>query len=290
MKLENTLSFIIILLFTSNIYAYDKKNPCEVLINDGKNLAAIDAAKKMEGQYDKSFCLGKAYYNKNMYKLAMKSFDDSEEYSDLPADQMFSILYKGAVQRDMGNLSISSKTFTRGLETAKLGNSKYLQMERRFLYQLGENGLISNNFDESIDFFSKSIVISVNDDERASGFNALSKAYYGKKKINRSIEYGVKASNMYLKIGALSEYADSQFLLASYHLEDNAPDRSLKLLVKLEKFAIDNGSQYYEARSLLKQSIVYKSTGDIKKADIKHEKGMGIAKVIGAKDLLPTGQ
>ena len=95
---------------------------------------------------------------------------------------------------------------------------------------------------------------------------------------------------MYLKIGALSEYADSQFLLASYHLEDNAPDRSLKLLVKLEKFAIDNGSQYYEARSLLKQSIVYKSTGDIKKADIKHEKGMGIAKVIGAKDLLSTGQ
>ena len=290
MKLENTLSFIIILLFTSNIYAYDKKNPCEVLINDGKNLAAIDAAKKMEGQYDKSFCLGKAYYNKNMYKLAMKSFDDSEEYSDLPADQMFSILYKGAVQRDMGNLSISSKTFTRGLETAKLGNSKYLQMERRFLYQLGENGLISNNFDESIDFFSKSIVISVNDDERASGFNALSKAYYGKKKINRSIEYGVKASNMYLKIGALSEYADTQFLLASYYLEDDAPERSLKLLTKLEQFAIDNGSQYYEARSLLQQSIVYKSNGNNKEAFTKHKKGMGIAKLIGAKDLLSPGQ
>ena len=186
----------------------------------------------------------------------------------------------------MGNLSISSKTFTRGLETAKLGNSKYLQMERRFLYQLGENGLIANNYDESIDFFSKSIVISVNDDERAAGFNSLSKAYHGKKKINRSIEYGVKASNMYLKIGALSEYADSQFLLASYHLQDNAPERSLRLLSKLEQFAIDNGSKYFEAKALLEQSIVFKTTGDDIKASALQEKGIGIANSIGAKDLL----
>ena len=286
MKIENTLTFVIILLFTSNIYAYNKKNSCEILINDGNNLAAIDAAKKMEGQYDKNFCIGKAYYNENMYELAMKSFENSEEYSDLPADQMFSILYKGAVQRDMGNLSISSKTFIRGLETAKLGNSKYLQMERRFLYQLGENSLITNNYDESIDFFSKSIVISVNDDERAAGFNALSKAYYGKKKINRSIEYGVKASNMYLKIGALSEYADSQFLLASYHLQDNAPERSLRILSKLEQFAIDNGSKYFEAKALLEQSIVYKATGDGIKSSILQVKGIGIANSIGAKDLL----
>ena len=51
---------------------------------------------------------------------------------------MFSILYKGIVERDLGEISTSTKTFTRGLETAKLGNSKYLEMEHRFLFQLGQ--------------------------------------------------------------------------------------------------------------------------------------------------------
>ena len=36
MKIENTLSFIIILLFSSNIYSYNSDNTCEkLLINDG---------------------------------------------------------------------------------------------------------------------------------------------------------------------------------------------------------------------------------------------------------------
>ena len=290
MKLENTLSFIIIMLFTSNVFSYNLKNKCENLMNNGDNLAAIEAAKKLEDPYDKHFCQGKAYYRENMYKLANKAFISSEKLANLPADQMFSILYKGIIQRDMGDISASSSTFTRGLETAKLGNSKYLQMERRFLFQLGENGLKNKDYEGSIDFFSKSIIISVNDDERAAGFNALSTAYYGKKKLNSSIEYAIKASNMYLKIGALTEYADSQFKIANYQLEDKSPKRSLKLLLKLEKFANDNGSKYYESKSLLEQSNVYKILGNADKALAKKKSGLAIAESIGAKELLKTYQ
>ena len=36
MKIENTLSFIIILLFTNNIYAYNSDNTCEKLMKEGK--------------------------------------------------------------------------------------------------------------------------------------------------------------------------------------------------------------------------------------------------------------
>ena len=290
MKLENTLSFIIIMLFTNNIFSYNLKNECENLMNNGENLAAIEAAKKLKDPYDKHFCQGKAYYSENMYKLANKAFIRSEKLANLPADQMFSILYKGIIQRDMGDIKASSGTFTRGLETAKLGNSKYLQMERRFLFQLGENGLENNDYEESIDFFSKSIIISVNDDERAEGFNALSMAYYGKKKLDKSIEYAIKASNMYLKIGALNEYADIQFKIASYQLEDKSPERSLKLLVKLEKFANDNGSKYYESKSLLEQSIVYNILGNAGKSVAKKKSGSAIAQSIGARELLLTYQ
>ena len=286
MKIESTLSFIIILLFTNNIYSYNSDNLCEKLINNGDNLAAIEAANKIKNQYDKNFCLGKAYFSENMYQQSIKAFQESEKHADLPADQMFSILYKGTVERDSGQISTSSKTFTRGLETAKLGNSKFIEMEHRFLFQLGKSMLAEEKYDDSVDYFSKSIVTSFNDDDRADGYKGLSKAYYGKKKLDKSIEYALKASNMYLKTSALNEYADLQVILSIYHLEDGASDRALKILIKLEKFAVDNGSQYYEAKALLQQSLVAKSKGDILKSNEAFKKGIAIANIIGASDLL----
>ena len=286
MKIESTLSFIIILLFTNNIYSYNSDNLCEKLINNGDNLAAIEAANKIKNQYDKNFCLGKAYFSENMYQQSIKAFQESEKHADLPADQMFSILYKGTVERDSGQISTSSKTFTRGLETAKLGNSKFIEMEHRFLFQLGKSMLAEEKYDDSVDYFSKSIVTSFNDDDRADGYKGLSKAYYGKKKLDKSIEYALKASNMYLKTGALNEYADLHVILSTYHLEAGASDRALKILIKLEKFAVDNGSQYYEAKALLRQSLVSKSNGDILKSNETFKKGIAIAKTIGASDLL----
>jgi len=286
MKIENTLSFIIILLFVNNIYAYNLDNLCEKLINSGENLAAIEGANKLENEYDKNFCLGKAYFRENMQELAIKAFEKSEKYADLPADQMFSILYKGISERDSGQLSTSSKTFTRGLETAKLGNSKYLEMEHRFLFQLGESTLAEEKYDDSVDYYSKSIVTSFNDDDRADGYKGLSRAYYGKKKLAKAIEYGVKASNMFLKVGDLGEYADLRLNLSTLHLEDSAPDRSLKILIKLEQFSVKNGSQYYEAKALLAQSLVYKNKGDLVMSTNTFIKGTAIANEIGAKDLL----
>ena len=65
-----------------------------------------------------------------------------EKYADLPVDQMFSMLYKGISQRDSNEIDISIASFTKGLETAKLGNSKYMQMEQKFLKDIN----ISLNF------------------------------------------------------------------------------------------------------------------------------------------------
>ena len=48
MKIESTLSFIFILLFANSIYGYNKENSCEKLIQNGNNLEAVDAAKKIK--------------------------------------------------------------------------------------------------------------------------------------------------------------------------------------------------------------------------------------------------
>ena len=62
------------------------------------NLAAIEAVTKITNQYDKNFCLGKAYFRENMHQQSIKAFQESEKHADLPADQMFSILYKGKLK------------------------------------------------------------------------------------------------------------------------------------------------------------------------------------------------
>ena len=91
---------------------------------------------------------------------------------------------------------------------------------------------------------------------------------------------------MYRKTGALNEYADLQVILSSYHLEDGSGDRALKILFKLEKFAVENGSQYYEAKALIEQSLVFETLGDTLKSSESLKKGYSIANAIGAKDLL----
>ena len=290
MKIENNLIFIIILLFSCNIYSYNSNNNCEKLMQEGNNLDAVTAAMKIKDQYDKHFCLGKAYYRSNKHDLAVKAFATSEDLAKLPVDQMFSMLYKGIAERDLGKFDLSNKTFTKGLETAKLGNTKYLQMERRFLYQLGQNHLAKEDYLEAIDFFAKSTVVSANDNERAEGYDGLAMAYSGKKKSTKAIEYGLKAANMYRKVGAYNEYADAQIKLSSYHLQDNAPDRALDVLERLERFAIDNGSRYYEAKALLEQSLVFKHKNDEQSALTKFNTGIDIANEIGANDLLPAAK
>ena len=161
-------------------------------------------------------------------------------------------------------------------------------MEHRFLFQLGESTLIRREsmMTQLIIFLNLSLLLLTMTMIGLMDIKGLSKAYYGKKKLDKSIEYGLKAANTFQRIGALNEYADLQVQLAAHHLENLAPDRSLKILIKLEQFAATNGSRYYEAKSLLEQSLILKTKGETSKYKDALNKGRSIANSIGAKDLL----
>ena len=57
-----------------------QNNKCEKLIKDGKSLEAIEAANKLKNDYDKAFCMGKAYYRENNFTQALQSFKNSEKH------------------------------------------------------------------------------------------------------------------------------------------------------------------------------------------------------------------
>ena len=286
MKLENTLIIIFTLLFSMNLFAYNVNNDCEKKLNTGMPAEAIEAAEKITNEYDKNFCQAKAYYRLNKPLDAANSFEASEKFAEQPIDQMFSMLYKGISQRDAGLLDVSVQSFIKGLETAKLGNSKYMQMEQRFLNQLGNSYLILKDGDKSLESYSSALAISSNDDERASNFKGVSQAYALTNDYDRAIEFGIKGSNTYQRIGDLGSYAELEIEISRYYTNLGNTQMAIKNLNSLNNFAIRNGGRYYEAKCAIELSKVYQIIGNDEEANIQLEKGKAIAKDIGATDLI----
>jgi len=261
-----TLILSFILLYSNNIFAYNVNNECEKQLNKGKFEEALKAANSVKDKYDSNFCKGKANFRLRNNDQAIKDFEIAEKEASIQADQMQAILFKGITQRDSGDFKGSNKTFTYGFQTAELGNSKYLQYEHRFLYQLGINMLRTKEFLDAQDYYTRALVLASNDNERAVCYEGLAQTYFYRNKASKAVEYGLRATLMFQKTGMLGEYADSSIELSRYYYLDKNQTKATETLKKLEKFCIDNGGEYYLAKTLVAQVELYTKIGDDKAA------------------------
>ena len=261
-----TLILSFILLYSNNIFAYDVNNQCEKQLNKGKYEEALKAANSVKNKYDSNFCKGKANFRLRNNDQAINDFEVAEKEASIQADQMQAILFKGITQRDSGDFKGSSKTFIYGFQTAELGNSKYLQYEHRFLYQLGINMLRTKEFLDAQDYYTRALVLASNDNERAVCYEGLAQTYFYRNKASKAVEYGLRATLMFQKTGMLGEYADSSIELSRYYYLDKNQTKAIDTLKKLERFCIDNGGEYYLAKTLIAQVELYTKIGDKKSA------------------------
>ena len=263
-QLTLILSFTI--LYSNNIFAYNVNNECEKQLNKGKFEEALKAASSVKDKYDSNFCKGKANFRLRNNDQAIMDFEIAEKEASIQADQMQAILFKGITQRDSGDFKGSNKTFIYGFQTAELGNSKYLQYEHRFLYQLGINMLRTKEFLDAQDYYTRALVLASNDNERAVCYEGLAQTYFYRNKASKAVEYGLRATLMFQKTGMLGEYADSSIELSRYYYLDKNQTKATDTLKKLEKFCIDNGGEYYLAKTLIAQVELYTKIGDEKAA------------------------
>ena len=263
-QLTLILSFTI--LYSNNIFAYNVNNECEKQLNKGKFEEALKAASSVKDKYDSNFCKGKANFRLRNNDQAIMDFEIAEKEASIQADQMQAILFKGITQRDSGDFKGSNKTFIYGFQTAELGNSKYLQYEHRFLYQLGINMLRTKEFLDAQDYYTRALVLASNDNERAVCYEGLAQTYFYRNKASKAVEYGLRATLMFQKTGMLGEYADSSIELSRYYYLDKNQTKAIDTLKKLEKFCIDNGGEYYLAKTLIAQVELYTKIGDEKAA------------------------
>ena len=261
-----TLILAFTLLYSNNIFSYNVNNECEKQLNKGKFEEALKAANSVKDKYDSNFCKGKANFRLRNNDQAIMDFEIAEKEASIQADQMQAILFKGITQRDSGDFKGSNKTFIYGFQTAELGNSKYLQYEHRFLYQLGINMLRTKEFLDAQDYYTRALVLASNDNERAVCYEGLAQTYFYRNKASKAVEYGLRATLMFQKTGMLGEYADSSIELSRYYYLDKNQTKAIDTLKKLEKFCIDNGGEYYLAKTLIAQVELYTKIGDEKAA------------------------
>ena len=261
-----TLILAFTLLYSNNIFAYNVNNECEKQLNKGKFEEALKAASSVKDKYDSNFCKGKANFRLRNNDQAIMDFEIAEKEASIQADQMQAILFKGITQRDSGDFKGSNKTFIYGFQTAELGNSKYLQYEHRFLYQLGINMLRTKEFLDAQDYYTRALVLASNDNERAVCYEGLAQTYFYRNKASKAVEYGLRATLMFQKTGMLGEYADSSIELSRYYYLDKNQTKAIDTLKKLEKFCIDNGGEYYLAKTLIAQVELYTKIGNEKAA------------------------
>jgi tetratricopeptide (TPR) repeat protein len=261
-----TLILSFTLLYSNNIFAYNVNNECEKQLNKGKFEEALKAASSVKDKYDSNFCKGKANFRLRNNDQAIMDFEIAEKEASIQADQMQAILFKGITQRDSGDFKGSNKTFIYGFQTAELGNSKYLQYEHRFLYQLGINMLRTKEFLDAQDYYTRALVLASNDNERAVCYEGLAQTYFYRNKASKAVEYGLRATLMFQKTGMLGEYANSSIELSRYYYLDKNQTKAIETLKKLEKFCIDNGGEYYLAKTLIAQVELYTKIGDEKAA------------------------
>ena len=279
-----TLILSFTLLYSNNIFAYNVNNECEKQLNKGKFEEALKAANSVKDKYDSNFCKGKANFRLRNNDQAIMDFEIAEKEASIQADQMQAILFKGITQRDSGDFKGSNKTFIYGFQTAELGNSKYLQYEHRFLYQLGINMLITKEFLDAQDYYTRALVLASNDNERAVCYEGLAQTYFYRNKASKAVEYGLRATLMFQKTGMLGEYADSSIELSRYYYLDKNQTKAIDTLKKLEKFCIDNGGEYYLAKTLIAQVELYTKIGDEKAAAESKKNAQIVMQRLGIED------
>jgi len=271
------------LLLLNNVFAYNNENNCEKELSNNDYARAKQEAEKLinNDPFSGNFCMAKVLFSENKAQESIALFEKSEKLAQHPADQMLSIMFKGLAYKENNDLKQSLSIFTTGYETAKLGNSKFVQFERRFLIQMGDVKEKEKDNEKAYEYFAMSLKSSSNDDERAESYDRLAKCAANQGFYDRAREYSLKGSMMYKKSGYLGEFAELTILKGEYEVLDNDYEKGIRTLKELEELCIEAGGDYYLAKTYLK---LYKLSKEDK--DVYLAKAKEVATRIGANDII----
>lgn len=288
MKLQVTLSLVVIYMFINNVYANTTEvNSCKLALEKGDIATALvqaDIALNInKDDKDALICQGRALGAKGDFNGALTAFKLAEVQSSDAFDKTISTLLIGNTYRSLKQYEMSLNSYQQTILNAKAAKSQ--AFERIGHNATGNVYFEENQLAQALDSFMASSKLSANDNERGESYEAIALTYHNMNQHDLALEYQIKAYMMHAAVGTLDQFAHTSIELGRYHLLTKHYISAENTLNKIIKIAKEQGGAYYEAKASYILAKVRVATGDIPAANALIEHAKSIAKNIHDKSL-----
>ncbi|HEU4708086.1 MAG TPA: tetratricopeptide repeat protein [Methylophilaceae bacterium] len=262
-------------------------NQCNQSIKEGNASKALDYANAAlqldKSSHDALLCKGRAYDALQQYPQAIEALQASEKAATDANQRMLSLLILGNVQREAGQRAQALETYEKGLTVARAEKSS--SFERASQNMIGDTQLEGGQPDEALKSYQQGSQLAANDNERGESYARIASAHDKLGNPAGAIEYQIKAMLMQEQAGERDEYANAGLDLSHYYLKAKDYTGAENTINKVLKFAKDNGSPYWEARSSYVLGQVKAAQGDVEGARTLMLAAHHTARQIGATSL-----
>lgn len=292
MKKEFTLKvfFIPLFLFVFNANAgvhSAQINACNQAVNKTDAVSAIKLAngilKLDEISYGALLCKGRALGLQGKYAEALIMHESAIKNTNTSFDKIIAYMLTGNLHKNNQKVDAAIASYQQGLA---LCESEHNQQYSRISHNLiGDAHTQQKQLNNAVKSYLTGAKLANNDNERADSYERVAGTYEKLAQYDAAIEYQVKTVVMQQKAGSLDAYANANLVLGKMFFKAKEYNHAEKTFKKLEKFSIDNGGAYYEAKAnlYLAETKVAKNDLEAAKKLILHARSL--SKKIGATDL-----
>lgn len=248
----NQLHIALLLLLYSPFAATQDQDAaaCNKLLAEGKIAEALAAADKALSAGDNRevlLCKGQAHAELKQYNESLAVLQSAGKLSQRPADHVITLLLIGNVQKDAGKQAEALESYKQALDVASEKQDKTLQ--RLTMNIIGDTQVEAGQVQAGLQHYLQAAELAANDGERGESYARIASAYAGLGNHDQAIEYQVKALLMLERVGERDEYANAGLELGRLYIAAKNYGQAENAINKVLKFARDNGSAYWEARS-----------------------------------------
>lgn len=242
----------LLLLVAPMAVAQDKgADACYRLLEEGKANEALAVAVQMldadKNNREALLCQGRAHAELKQYDESLSALKAAEKLSTGTADQVIALLLMGNVQKDAGNQADSLASYQQALKIATERQDKTLQ--RLAMNILGDAQVESGLVQQGLEHYLQAADLAANDGERGENFTKIAAAYAKLGNSDQAVEYQVKTMLMLERVGERDEYANAGLELGKLYMDAGNYTQAENAINKVLKFAVDNDSAYWQARS-----------------------------------------
>lgn len=277
MKLQITLSSIVLALFLNNAYAMSPESQaCNQAFEKGDAAAALAQAGKIlsvnKNDKDALICQGRTLAAKGDMSNALASFKLANAQSTDVFDKTISTLLLGNTYKSLKQYDAAISNYQQTILNAKAANN--LSFERLSHNAIGEVYYEQNQLAPALPEYILGSKLAANDNERGESYEKIALTYHSMKQHDLALEYQIKAYLMNETAGTLDQFAHSSIELGRYYTIEKKYISAENVLDKIIKFAKEQGGAYVEAQGSYVLAKVKVATGDIPsaKALIGHAK------------------